>query len=91
MNKKMSILLAAICLYGCSVESLKKMNLEHKEHRWKNYASGEIGCLPEDIEVVEKTDGYTETWTASCKGVDYVCNARSGGNGTNVSCAKLDQ
>ena len=73
---------------GCMFPSMDLIEAQ-QENLWKNYSAGETGCLPEDIRVVKKAIyGSTSTWVASCHGVDYVCNSRSGENGTAVSCKK---
>ncbi len=42
----------------------------------KDLTSGQIGCSPGDIEIRDETAGIggTHTWTAICKGKQYVCN-----------------
>lgn len=42
----------------------------------KDLSSGQIGCSPSDITIENETAsmGGTHTWTAICKGEQYICN-----------------
>jgi hypothetical protein len=45
----------------------------------RDLTSGQIGCSPSEIAIRNETAGIagTHTWTAVCKGKEYVCNYHS--------------
>lgn len=55
----------------------------------KTLSAGEIGCLPDEITISdENLDWYAETWTATCKGIKYVCTSDFSGYGRVTKCSR---
>lgn len=59
----------------------------------QNASAGQIGCLPEEVEVTNDRQTFTSsTWMASCRGQSYSCSAVAGGNySTIIACSPLRQ
>lgn len=52
---------------------------------YKSLTAGEIGCLPEEIELVGTKKfvmGGVDPWVAKCKGKEFICSPA----GNKVSC-----
>lgn len=66
MKVVLAILVFSAMLVGC----ITNPNIS------RDLTSGQIGCSPTDIEILNETArmGGTHTWTAVCKGKEYICN-----------------
>lgn len=65
-EKILTILMVPVFLVGCMTNPAIS----------KDLTSGQIGCSPTDITILNETArmGGTHTWTAVCKGNQYICN-----------------
>ena len=55
----------------------------------QSVSAGHIGCDPAEIEISEEERKLlTHTWIATCKGIEFICTERSGGESTQVSCTE---
>ena len=79
-----------VCLLVCVAAFSSCVTIAHDQNLYKNDISGQIGCLPEDIQVTpapnrpeEGYPGIADIMYAECKGVKYICSGPLSGQ----SCA----
>jgi hypothetical protein len=54
-----------------------------------NITSGQIGCPPEEIIIVEEASGWQgSNWLAECRGKRFYCTGVSAGNATQYNCTE---